>query len=52
MTMPVSMMSDASSGGVFSNTERTVVAIVASGSEIASVISCEVISMVLGKPAT
>ena len=52
MAMPRSMMSEASSGGVFSSTAFTQATIWASGSWSASVISLELISMVRGSPTT
>src|SRR4029079_6166911 len=51
ITIPLSMMSLESSGGVCSSTLRTAVMIWESGASIASVTSPEVIGMVRGRPA-
>src|SRR5688500_11452752 len=51
MTMPLSMMSELSSGGVCSSTFRTAVMIAWSGCSIASVISVLVRGIVRGRPA-
>src|SRR5688500_2396968 len=51
MTIPLSMMSELSSGGVCSSTLRTAVMIAWSGCSIASVISVEVSGMVRGSTA-
>ena len=50
MTIPLSIMSEASSGGVCSKTALTADMIFFKGSAIASVISSELIATVLGKP--
>ena len=51
ITIPLSMMSLDSSGGVCSSTARTAVMIACSGCSIASVTSVEVMGMVRGRPA-
>ena len=52
MTMPLSMMSLASSGGVSSSTARTAVTTCCSGFSMASMTSELVSGMVRGRPAT